>query len=344
MANRQGIERITRMDTPEKKPRKCTWSNARAMTVNGVVVILVASAVFFGLSALVDGLPTLAMRSRARTLLMVACCLPGGIFLLMGVIRWALRPHHESLLEQQRSIIAALHQISEYLSLSESAKQIMFRESDRKALAEAIETQIRQKNFGAALNLVQQMAEAFGSEADTEHFRTQVINARAEQTEQDIDRALAAFEELLSRHEWNDATRKANGIERQFPQSQRVEGLVQRVHETREQYIQHLERRLLDAKNREDVETADLVLKELDKYLTEKEAEPFKEAAIEIRTKKLKNLTDALRMSVEGHEWGEAVLVGEEIIANFSKSKAAKDVRSMLDMLRQRANEQSAGV
>jgi hypothetical protein len=120
--------------------------------------------------------------------------------------------------------------------------------------------------------------------------------------------------------------------------------LIQRVRETREQYIQQLERRLLEAKNREDVETADLVLKELDKYLTEKEAEPFKEAALEIRTKKLRNLTDALRMSVEGHEWSEAVLVVEEIIANFPKSKAAEEVRGMLDMLRQRADEQSANV
>ena len=84
------------------------------------------------------------------------------------------------------------------------------------------------------------------------------------------------------------------------------------------------------------------LLKELDKYLTEQEAEPFRETARGVIGKKRDNLGVQFKIAVHDREWVRAMRVGEQIIQEFPNTKMCDEVRGMIDLLRERAAGQHA--
>jgi hypothetical protein len=57
------------------------------------------------------------------------------------------------------------------------------------------------------------------------------------------------------------------------------------------------------------------------------------------------NLGVQFKLAVHDKEWTQAVRVGEQIIREFPNTKMSDEVRSMLDLLRERAaGEQAARV
>ena len=84
------------------------------------------------------------------------------------------------------------------------------------------------------------------------------------------------------------------------------------------------------------------LLKELDKYLSETEAAPYTEVARGVIGKKKENLGVQFKLAVHDHDWIGAVRVGEQIIREFPNTRMADEVRSMIDLLRNRASEQRA--
>jgi len=84
------------------------------------------------------------------------------------------------------------------------------------------------------------------------------------------------------------------------------------------------------------------LIREMDKYLTEQEAEPLRETARGVIGKARDNLGVQFKLAVRDKEWVAAVNIGEQIIRDFPNSKMSDEVRSMLDVLRQRAAGQQA--
>ena len=324
---------------PENGPNKSDSLGGPILVGVSAVLTFIGTVVFVGVRSLLShaGEPTPGGIEIVIGLLAVACYFPAAAFFGLGIIRWATKFQHSETSRRQERIEAALQTISGNLSQSESARQIMFRESDRRAIGQAIEREIENGNFEGALGQIDRMEEVFGSETDAEEFRAQVRSARTEQREQEVDRDLVGFEEILAQHEWDRAAEEAARIERRFPDSQRVKGLIARASQTREQYKQQLERQFLEAAQRDDVENAMPLLKELDKYLKEKEAEPYREAARGVLMKKRENLAVQFKLAVHDREWSEAVRIGEEITGEFAHSKMAEEVRDMIDTLRERA-------
>ena len=62
-------------------------------------------------------------------------------------------------------------------------------------------------DFEGALGQIDRMEEVFGSETDAKEFRAQVRSARTEQREQEVDRDLVGFEEILAQHAFCSAAR-----------------------------------------------------------------------------------------------------------------------------------------
>ena len=259
------------------------------------------------------------------------------MFFALGVIRWALVPYQDQLKRQSDRVEAMLQLVSENIMISETAKRIAFREQDRRMLRDAIHKEVQDGNFDIALNLVEQMADSFGNEMEDEKIRGDIFSARNALIEQHVRDRIADIDQLLDRHEWENAAQEARRAEQDYSDRSMVLGQVERVRQAREDYKHGLERQFLEASQRDDVDRAMTLMRELDKYLTEKEAAPYREAARGVITKMRENLAVQFKLAVQDKEWSKAVRVGEEIMDEFSNTKMAGEVRGMIDTLRSRA-------
>jgi hypothetical protein len=107
----------------------------------------------------------------------------------------------------------------------------------------------------------------------------------------------------------------------------------------RDDHKRELETRFLEAANRDDVEGAMALLKELDRYLGPEEAERLAEVAQGVVAGHRENLGVQFKLAVNDHRWAEAARTGEAIIEEFPNTKMADEVRSMIDVLRTRATQ-----
>jgi len=105
------------------------------------------------------------------------------------------------------------------------------------------------------------------------------------------------------------------------------------------QFKEELERRFLLAAQAERVEEAMEILKDLDHYLTEHEAEPFREVARGVIGKARENLGAAFKLACQDRQWEMAIALGEQIGSQFPNTRMAQEVKQMLPGLRQRAGE-----
>ena len=235
-----------------------------------------------------------------------------------------------------------LRSLAESLQLSETAKRIIYRDRDRAALRKAIREDIDKRDYEAALTLVSQMSQVYGYRLEAEQFRSEIEAARAAEQEKKIDEAIRAIDNMTARHEFDKALIEAGRVERLYAESDRVQNLRLHVREARDRYKHELERKFLEAAGRDDIEVAMELMKELDKYLTEAEAAPFRETARGVIGKKRQNLGVQFKLAVHDKDWMAAVRVGEQLIREFPNSKMAEEVRGHIDRLRGNATTQQA--
>jgi len=244
------------------------------------------------------------------------------------------------LADQIHEMSEAIHEMVNEGGLSEAAKRVIHRRQERDLLCRAIEQDIVDHDWDAAMILVKELAERFGYRKDAEGFRARIERGRAETYEEQVTRALQALEEKIEQKQWIAATEEAARIQRLYPDSPRVDNLLARVDQAHNRYKLDLERRFLHAAQREETEQAMELLKELDHYLSEEEAAQFREVARGVIGKARDNLGVRFKLLVQDKAWGEALAVGEEIIREFPNSRMAVEVRQMLEVLRERAGGQ----
>lgn len=269
----------------------------------------------------------------------------GTAALVAGAVRWAVYGRDGAsapAAQGDARMLTLLEQINQRLLLSDTAKRIAYRQQDLAALRRTIESDIANGNFDAAMVLVSELAQTYGYREEAESFRERIAASRAAEQEAKISEQIARLDETLSRNEFERASREAAKIQRLYPESERVRDLQRRVAAAREKYKQQLEREFLEAAERDDVDRALDLLKVLDKYLTEAEAEPLRETARGVIGKKRDNFGVQFKMAVHDREWLAAVRVGEQIIRDFPNSRMAEEVRGMIDVLRERAAGQQA--
>lgn len=310
----------------EKKPRKDVQIPQNVVVVMYALLALASVAVMvlsaelrgFALVALVFTLATLPMAMRASS-----------------------SAEGPSPRESFDRISQAIERLTHEGGLSETAKRIIHRKEERTLLRKAIEQDISVGDYEAALILVKELADRFGYRADAEEFRARIERVRAQTLDKEVVAALEVLEQMIRNRQWAEAYAEAARITRLYPESHRVAGLRERVDGSRARHKQDLERRFLVCAEREQIDEAMALLKELDQYLTEEEAEPFRELARGVIGKARDNLGVRFKMAVQDRAWRDAVEVGERIINDFPNSRMAEEVRGLLDMLRDRAESMS---
>ncbi|MDQ7013766.1 MAG: hypothetical protein Q9O74_07715 [Planctomycetota bacterium] len=243
----------------------------------------------------------------------------------------------DALLAEMVRIRAAVDQLREYQALSDDARRVLNRSRERDLLVRAIEEDITSEDWDAAVVLCNELANRFGYREDAEQFRQRVEQARAQTRDRNVAAAIAALDGLIVQRRWDHGVAHAESIQRLYPDSSRAAGLRQRVENARDRYKTDLERRFLHAAQGENPDEAMSLLKELDAYLTEGEAEPFRELARGVIGKARENLGASFKLAVRDHRWRDAAGFGERIIAEFPNSRMAEEVRSMIGGVRERA-------
>lgn len=239
-------------------------------------------------------------------------------------------------------VLTQLQIISDRMLLSDTAKRIAYRQEDVNALREAISDDIKRKDFDAALVLVQEMSHTFGYREEAEEFREQIMTARGVEIEARITVLLQRLDQIIAAHDFPQALKDSLKIMRIYPDVERVAKLDEYVRKAQEAYKHQIERDFLTAAQKDDVDGAIELLKLLDVYLTEREAEPFREVARGVIGKKRDNLGVQFKMAVHDKEWLKSIRVGEQIIKDFPNTRMAEEVRERIDLLRERAAGQQA--
>jgi hypothetical protein len=241
-------------------------------------------------------------------------------------------------LERLRDLGRAIERFGEQAALSDDARRVLNRQRERELLRAAIEEDIGTEDWDAAMVLVKELAERFGYRSDAEEFRQRIEQARFETVERRVIDAVSRLDGLIMQRRWEQAFVEAARTSRLFPDSPRVEGLRHRVEQARLLYKSDLERRFLNAAKDGRIDEAMTLLKELDAYLGEQEAEPFREVARGVIGKARENLGVEFKLAVQDRRWVDAAIVGERIIEEFPNSRMAQEVRGMLDGIRARAS------
>lgn len=284
---------------------------------------------------------------QSETMTLYLACIPSIVLgllsvacLLIGSVRWGVHGAEPRTLdgpEAYGELVRRLNEISRRQLLSETAKRMAYRNEDLDAIRRVIRRDLDAGAYDAAIVLAQEMSSTYGFKEEGEGYREEAMRRRAAGREAKIDEALVQFDKLIERHDFEEATEAAAKIQRLFPESERVRVLDRRISQAREQYKHDLERRFLQAAQKDDIDAAIELLEEMDMYLTEQEAEPFYETARGVIGKKRDNLGVQFKLAVQDKEWNQAVGVGDQIIRAFPNSRMADEVRGMLDLLRQRA-------
>ncbi|MCC6426578.1 MAG: hypothetical protein IT435_07130 [Phycisphaerales bacterium] len=238
-----------------------------------------------------------------------------------------------------KRIEQALERLTEHFALSDDARRVVFRKQEREMLRRAISEDIEAEDWEAASVLVAELANQFGYRADAEEFRTRIDAARRQTVDRKVAEAISVLDGLIIQRRWDDAFAEAARIKRLYPESPRVDGLGHRVQTSRDAYVQDLERRFLMAAQEDRVEDAMSLLKEIDLYLTETQAAPYREVARGVIGKARENLGVQFKLAVQDRRWRDAAIAGEKIISQFPNSRMAAEVRGLIDGIRSRATQ-----
>lgn len=317
-------------DPADRSPRSPEPRKPLALP-QGAVILL-----FLALLGGAVAMAALAADGALRTAGAVAAFLIAAMFPM--ALRAATPMDGPSPRESMDRISKAVERLTHEGGLSETAKRVLHRKQERNLLRHAIEQDIQDGDYDAAMILVQELADRFGYRADAEEFRARIERVRAQSQDAVVVAALEHLDGLTRARRWPEAFAEASRITRLYPDSHRVVRLRERAEEARNRYKLDLERRFLGLAQRDQVDEAMSVLKELDHYLTESEAEPFREVARGVIGKARDNLGVRFKLAVQDRNWNEAVEVGERIVAEFPNSRMAGEAREMLDTLRERAS------
>lgn len=228
--------------------------------------------------------------------LIVATSAGAVVLALLGQHRPDARSDTERIVAQLRQLQQSMDRVSQQAALSDDARRVLNRTKERELLCRAIEEDIRSQDWSAAQVLVTELSSRFGYEQDAEQFRMRIEMARAEGLDQEVNGAIQQLDRLIVQRRWDEALAAADRIAAGFPVSPRVRGLRERVATAKHQYKEELERRFLLSAQADRVDEAMEILTDLDHYLTEQEAEPFREVARGVIGKARENLGAAFKL------------------------------------------------
>ncbi|MCH8219700.1 MAG: hypothetical protein IH892_23355 [Planctomycetes bacterium] len=228
-----------------------------------------------------------------------------------------------------------LAEISQTTRLSESAKAIAFRDTERSSLQEAVALKLQRQEFEAAYELIDDIAERREYRDLAERLRNQAQQLQGEAREERIRQFIRQIEGLLEDHHWSKASLQIEGLIKAFPNADAARALRQKLFVAKGNHKKTLLSAWDESVKEQDTDRGLEILKQLDLYLTPNEALALQEAAKDIFKSKLHNLGVQFSMAVSDRNWDDALKVGQQIIEGFPNSRMSGEIREKLSVLKQ---------
>ena len=313
-----------------------------------IVIICIALAIVAALTFLTD----LFQPSETNLLRQLVFLLGALVFLsalramLSRVIKIleALRDN-SSKLEELTGALEKIHeglsQINHSTRISETAKAIAFRDSDRQSLREAVFEKLQMQDFEAAYEIIDEIAIRSEYIELAEQLRIQAEQYRNANDQERLNQIIAHIEKLLTECQWARASAQIEGLVRNYPDSEQAKAMRQVLHDKKQERKRILLAAWDDAVTHQETDRSLDILKELDQYLTPNEALALQEAASDVFRTKLHNLGVQFSISVTEKRWTDALDIGQQIINNFPNSKMSEEIRAKLHVLKQNVQMQN---
>ncbi len=247
----------------------------------------------------------------------------------------------EELTGALEKISDGLSQINHSTRISETAKAIAFRDSDRQSLREAVFEKLQMQDFEAANEIIDEIAIRTEYQELAEQLRIQAEQYRNANDQERLNQIIAHIEKLLTECQWARASAQIEGLIRNYPDSEQAKGMRQVLNDKKQERKRILLAAWDDAITHQETDRSLEILKELDQYLTPNEALALQEAASDVFRTKLHNLGVQFSISVTEKRWTDALDIGQQIITNFPNSKMSEEIHSKLHVLKQNVQMQN---
>ena len=242
-------------------------------------------------------------------------------------------------LEKNRSV---LEQIDQTSRLSDSAKAMILRDSDRQFVRDAVISKIQQEDLDTAYEIIDDLANRTGYKELAIHLRTEADKHHGATDQERIEKIIAQIEKLFESYQWIKANIEIEKLIHIFPNSEEAKSMRRKLLIKREERKKVLLNAWDDAVNRRATDRSLEILKELDLYLTPQEAVTLQEAARDVFKDKLHNLGVQFSLAVSGEQWDKALQIGQKIIHDFPNSRMSEEIREKMDVLKQKVELQSS--
>jgi hypothetical protein len=317
-----------------------------------LVVCMMAAALL--LAAVGAAVMLITKKAELTGLPLVLCAFGAGVFtasVLAGIFAVLLLTYEnvnvlKDQSEELSSVISllnknrlALSQLNQAIRLSETAKTIVFGETDRQALTEIVKEKLHQKDFESTYRIIEEIARQPGYSALAEQLRLEADKFRDASEEERINQFTAHIEKLFEQCQWARASAQIDRLVETFDEPERGDVLRQRLLDRKEQRKKELLAAWDEMVKRRETDRSLEILKELDLYLTPNEGLALQESAKDVFRTKLHNLGVKFSLAVTDKQWTEALGTGEQIIRDFPNSRMAQEIREKIDILRQRSQQ-----
>jgi len=233
-----------------------------------------------------------------------------------------------------------LGQIAQGVRLSDAAKEIAFRDTDRMELAEATLAKLHQHDFDATYTMIDAMARLTAYKDLAEHLRTTTDKYRGATEEGRINQIIAHIDKLCQQYHWSQAAAVIERLIKTFPASDKARAMASNLRQRKDKRKRELLAAWDNAVKRQETNRSLEILKELDQYLTPTEGLALQESASTVFRTKLHNLGVQFSLAVTEKRWATALQTGRQIVQDFPNSRMAHEIRNKMDILHERAKPQ----
>lgn len=229
------------------------------------------------------------------------------------------------------------HTIAENSSLSDWAKQIVYREKDREYLGDQIRGAFVREDWEAAKHMISDLEQKLGSSEEADAFRKELIQAQQSTESEKVAAAIKRFDEQCAAERWKQANQEMQSLLTQFPNNEQIRGLPDALVNRKQEFKRSLLKTYDEAVHREDLNAAHEILLKLDSYLTSNEVSALKDSARGVFRARLMQMGAKFSLAVSDKRFDEAIKIGEGVVREYPNSRYAHEISEMLPALRQRA-------
>lgn len=306
-------------------------------------IIVAFAGLVAGLFGKIAGLITaLASVSAALIFISKAAFLTSGIVFAFGMLVLAysicqmLRENTDKLENIENQLTdheKTIKSIDLGVRLTETAKQIAYRDSDWQGLRETVLEKLHKHDFDLTYHMIEDIARRDDYKDLASQLKTEADKYKNANQDERAAQIISYIEKLMEQHHWVKAAEQIDRLIVAFPDSEKAKSMSMLLRERKDMRKKELLAEWDAAVKKQETDKSLAILNELDLYLTPSEGLALQESAKDAFRSKLHNLGVQFSLAVADKQWKKAVETGQEIIRGFPNSRMAVEIRNKMAVL-----------